>query len=713
MSAVAIGAIGTAVGSKYTTGDVLKGTESTRAINLLSASAPKASGDSDQIVIATKSGTVNSPAVKASVNAMLAQVAQIPHVGTVSSPYSANGARQISPSGTVEYASVIFDRQGDAVPIADVNRVASLARTVASPTVHVALGGQAFARTNSGGTGGLPIGFAAAAVVLVIAFGSLLAAALPLITAAFALIIGIMLVGMLSRAISMPDFASQLSLLIGLGVGVDYALFIVTRYRQGLMRGMRSEDALVQSIDTSGRAVLFAGATVCIALLGLLALGIPLLSGGGIAASVVVAFTVLASLTLLPALLGFFGPRTLTRRARRALKAGSLTVSDESPAWARWTGTLQRRPAAYATLGTIVMLVIAIPFLSMRVGSADAGSDPAGSTTRQAYDLLAKGFGPGFNGPLLLVAKTNTPAQTQQFAHMVTAVRRTPDVVVVSRPQMLRGGLETVQVFERGSPQAVSTSNLLSTLRTKVIPQASQHQIDVLVGGQTAVAADFSGVISSKLPLFIGVVVLLSFLLLTAVFRSLVIPAMAAVMNLVSVGAAFGVVTAVFQNGWGASLIGVDSTGPISAFVPVFVFAILFGLSMDYQVFLVSRMYEEWHRRRDNTAGVTHGLAATGRTITTAAAIMVVVFSAFILAGDRPIKLFGVGLASAVLLDALVIRSVVVPGLMLAVGKTNWQLPRALERRLPRLNVEGAVDAEAQTSDGTGRGPEPQPTPAT
>jgi RND superfamily putative drug exporter len=376
-----------------------------------------------------------------------------------------------------------------------------------------------------------------------------------------------------------------------------------------------------------------------------------------------------------------------------------LTITDESPIWSRWAAVLQRRPALLAGLATALMILIAVPFFSMRVGSIDSGSDPAGTTTRKAYDLLAAGFGPGFNGPLQLVADVDEPGQREQFDAVVSAVAETDGVAGVTRASEVGGGVATADVFPEGSPQDASTTDLLTTLRDTVIPAAANDDVQVLVGGQTAVSADFADVLSSKLPLFVGVVVLLSFLLLTAVFRSIAIPLMASAMNLLSVGAAFGVVTAVFQWGWMAELIGVDAIGPIDAFLPVMVFAILFGLSMDYEVFLVSRIYEEWHRRKDNTAAVVHGLAATGRTITAAAAVMVIIFAAFILGGDPTIKLFGVGLSAAVLMDALIVRSILIPGLMLALGETNWKLPRLLDRLLPHLNVEGSSNEPQPEKD--------------
>jgi RND superfamily putative drug exporter len=377
---------------------------------------------------------------------------------------------------------------------------------------------------------------------------------------------------------------------------------------------------------------------------------------------------------------------------------------------------MQRRPALFAAVAAAVMVIIAIPFFSMRLGASDAGSDPKGTTTRKAYDLLSKGFGPGFNGPLQLIAQVDGPAQKAAFLRVQQAVAHTPGIVGAAAPRFIPGtagrpGVAIANLYPKGSPQDASTADLLHAVRGKVVPAAEAGTgVRVLVGGTTAIFDDFSHVLSNKLPLFIGVVVLLSFLLLMAVFRSIAIPLTAAAMNMLSAGAAFGVVTAVFQKGWGASLFGIDTTGPIEAFLPVLMFPILFGLSMDYEVFLVSRIYEEWHRRRDNTEAVSHGLAATGQTITAAAAIMVLVFGAFILGGQRVIELFGIGLASAVLLDAVIVRSVLVPAVMITLGERNWQLPAFIDRRLPRLQVEGE---RARPPGPPEREPVAEPEPAT
>ena len=692
---IGLTAIHTGAGSNFRDSFSLPGTQSFEALSLLQHNAPQQSGDHEQIVIAVKRGRVTNPAVRSQVRSMLAAVGRLPHVTVIGSPYAPGATRQISPSGRVAFANVTFDVLASKVNGAAANRFVNTARAGGGHGVEVEVEGQIASAGAQSSSTSVAIGFLAAAVVLFLVFGSLLAMLLPLLTAGLALGTGIAVIGLLSNVITMASFSSQLALLIGLGVGIDYALFIVTRYRQGMLRGLSGEEAATDAVDTSGRAVLFAGMIVCIALLGMFALGVSFLYGVAIAAALAVAFTVLAALTLLPALLGFFGMRVLRRRERRSLRAESFTVSDESPAWARWARRLRARPVPFAVVATAVMIVLAIPFFSMRLGASDAGTDPTGSTTRKAYDLLASGFGAGYNGPLQLVARVDSPEQRAAFVRVEDAIARTPGAVGATRPVFIAGrdgrsGVATADVYPQGSPQAVSTSNLLSAVRGSVVPAAEHGTgLHVLVGGETAIFDDFATVLSSKMPLFVGVVVLLSFLLLAAVFRSLVIPSIAALMNLLSAGASFGVITAVFQYGWGASLIGIDKTGPIEAFLPVLMFAILFGLSMDYEVFLVSRIYEEWHRRGDNREAVTHGLAATGRTITAAAAIMVLVFGSFVLGGSRVIDLFGVGLAGSVLLDALIVRAVLVPAIMLTLGKANWWLPPALDRRLPRLGIEG------------------------
>ena len=689
------------VGSNYTDNFSLPNTQSFEADRLLEHSAARSSGDTEQVVIAVNNGRVTDPAVRARVDALLARLAQVDHVSRIDSPYDgAKGADQIAPSGRIAFANVDFDVDSGKVSERESKSFVSLVTRASGGGVEFQVGGGIAENAEpQSSTAGLQIGFAAAAVVLYLVFGSLLATLLPLLTAGASLGIGIALVGLLSNSIEMASFSSELSLLIGLGVGIDYALFIVTRYRQGLLRGLEREEAVAQALDTSGRAVLFAGMIVVIAMLGMLLLGVSFLYGVAIAAAVTVAFTVLAALTLLPALLSLFGNGVLRRRERRAIREHRLASSDESPAWSRWASILERHPAAFAIVATSVLILIAIPFFSMRLGSTDAGADPTSTTTHKAYDLLAQGFGPGYNGPLELVAKIESAAQRAEFERVAHAVASTPGVVGVTRAEYFPGGdgqpgVATAQAYPRGSPQAASTSSLLTELREDVIPQVTHgSSMTVLVGGETATFEDFSAVLTTKLPLFVGIVALMSFVLLMMVFRSVVVPLTAAVMNLLATAAALGVVTAVFQFGWGGSLIGLSTTGPIEAFLPVILFPILFGLSMDYEVFLVTRIYEEWHRRGDTHEAVKHGLAATGQTITAAAAIMILVFGAFLLGGQWVISLFGVGLASAVFLDALIIRSIIVPAVMLMLGESNWHLPDVLERVIPHLRVEGKADA--------------------
>ena len=624
---------------------------------------------------------------------MLDQVASAPSVSSVASPYTTEGAGQISHSGQTAYATVTFDDQAQNLPKEHVQHVIDLAHGAQAPGLQVELGGNAIEQvsqappSNSEG-----IGLIAAGIILFIAFGSLFAMALPLLVAIVALASGILTVGLLTHVIGIPVIGPTLAALIGLGVGIDYALFVVTRHRNGIKAGMTPEEACIRSLNTSGRAVLFAGTTVCIALLGLLVLNLGFLNGLGISAAVTVLFTMATAITLLPALLGFFGMKVLSRKERRALTANGPTQEGVTGLWARWAGFVSRHPRPLAIGATLVMLVLAIPVLSLRLGLSDAGNDPASTTTRQAYDLLADGFGPGFNGPLQLVATGGTAADHAALTQLVDTLKTEPGVAaVVPSPTKPGQELSIVTVIPTSAPQDQATSDLISHLRDDLIPAATAGTgLKVYVGGATAIFGDFASVISSKLPLFIAVIVGLGFLLLLLAFRSLLVPATAAVMNLLAAGAAFGVVVMVFQFGWGSEPLGLGRAGPIEAFLPVIMLAILFGLSMDYQVFLVSRMHEEWVHTGKNRYAVTTGQATTGRVITAAAAIMICVFIAFVFGGQRVIAEFGIGLAAAVFLDAFVLRTILVPSAMHIFGPANWWLPGWLDRILPHLSVEPA-----------------------
>jgi putative drug exporter of the RND superfamily len=697
----ALAGISTVVKTSTDNSFMLPGTDSATAIQLLQQAVPAQAGDSDTIVWHVDHGSVRDPGVQARISAMLARVARAPEVAAVASPYAApagsrgggsgsGGQAAISRDGRTAFATVNFTQRAGNLDKADITRVIGIAQGARAPGLVVELGGEAIQQSEQQPlSGASAIGIAAAAVILFIAFGSLFAMALPIITAIAGVGSGLLLIAPLSHAVTMVDFAPILGALIGLGVGIDYALFIVTRYRRGLLSGLRPLEAVAEAASTSGRAVVFAGGTVCIALLGILTLGVGFLDGLALAAAVTVVCTVVAASTLLPALLGVFGVRVISRRQlSRIWSKGPEQPERTSGAWVRWARTVQRRPAALAVAASAVMLTLAIPVLHLRLGASDASNDPASSTSRQAYDLLADGFGPGFNGPLLVVAQTHSAADTQAVDRLTHALASVPGVASVGA-QPPKAGVEVIQVTPTTSPEAKQTSDLIRTLRGEVIPRYTHGTTaQVYVGGETASFDDFAALTSDKLPLFLAAIVGLSFLLLMLAFRSLVIPATAAVMNLLAGAAAFGVLTAFFEWGWGTSAFGLGKSGPIEAFLPVVTLAILFGLSMDYQVFLVSRMTEEWTRTGQAERSVRVGQTETARVITAAASIMIAVFIAFVFMSERAVAEFGVGLAAAVALDAFVLRTVLVPAAMHLFGRANWWLPRWLDRRMPRLAVE-------------------------
>jgi len=666
----------------------LPGTGSTTAQQLLAKAIPAQAGDSDTIVWQVSHGTVRDTTVTTRMSRALKQIATMPEIAAVVSPYGPHGAAQISRDGRTAYATVNFTKQANNLGKADITRVIDAAKAAGAPGLNVQIGGQAIEQTEQTPLGvSSTVGVLAAAVVLFIAFGSLLAMLLPIVTAIAGVGGGLMAIAPLTHTINVVDFAPILGALIGLGVGIDYALFIVTRHRRGLQSGLTPEQAAVKAIDTSGRAVLFAGSTVCIALLGILVLGVSFLNGLAVASALTVVFTVLAAVTLLPALLGVFGMRVLSRRQRRRLAAGA-PAPGAAGMWARWANTIERRPAILAVAAAAVMLVLAIPVLSLRLGSSDQGNDPSSTTTRQAYDLLADGFGPGFNGPLLLVAQTSSPVDAAALRTLEAGLPKVADVTSV-RQIAATTGTEVIQVTPGTSPEAKATSDLISTLRNDSIPAAERGTtLRVYIGGVTATFADFATVVDAKLPWFILTIVGLSFLLLVVAFRSLLIPGTAAVMNLLAAAASFGVLTAFFQWGWGTDAFGLGTAGPVEAFLPVVTLAILFGLSMDYQVFLVSRMNEEWVHGRRNSGAVRTGQVETARVITAAATIMICVFLTFSFLGARDVAEFGIGLAAAVALDAFILRTVLVPAAMHLFGNANWWLPRWLDRRLPHLAIE-------------------------
>jgi RND superfamily putative drug exporter len=687
VAVIGIFGISSAVGQKTASSFTLPGTGSQQTVDLLHSRFPAQAGDADQIVFQAKTGKLTDAGDRAAIGAVVARVARLPHVTGVISPYAA-GQHTISRDGTIGFATVSFDESANALPRAAVEKVINVAESARSATLDVQLGGQAIEQAQQASLGfATAVGIAAAILILLISFGSFSAMVLPITTALLGLGAGIGVIKLASHVIDMPSFATELALMIGLGVGVDYALFIVTRFRENYRaNGGDVAQAIEAAINTSGRAVLFAGATVVIALLGMFALGVSLLSGAAVAAAIGVVLVLSASLTLLPALLGLIGHR-IGRVGGRQASRGTGAASPGF--WLRWVERVQRRPAVTAIAATAVMLALAAPALGLRLASSDAGNDPAGQTTRQAYDLLAKGFGPGFNGPLELAValpRANDSATLEQVTH---ALSTTPGIASVAPPRLNAAGTTAAVVaYPTTSPQSAQTSTLVSRLRDVVIPPIEHSGgARVYVGGATAAQVDFSHVLASKLPLFIGVVIALAALLLVVVFRSLVIPVQAALMNLLSIGASLGIIQAVFERGWLGGLFGVQR-GPIDAFIPVLAFAIVFGLSMDYEVFLISRVHEEWQAHGDARAAIREGLSRTGRVVTAAAAVMVAVFGAFALSGDRVLAMFGLAMASAVFLDALVVRMVLLPAVLHLLGRATWALPRWLERRLPRVAIE-------------------------
>ncbi len=691
-----VGAISASAGTHYRSVFSLPGTDSQRAIDLLGREFPAASGENASIVLHARSGTLRDPQVQAAATAMLDKVRGLPHVAEVTSPYGPGATGQFSGDGRTAFASVALDKLANEIPKGDIVALVDTARAADAGPLQVELSGNAIsvAEQNLGNTSEL-VGIAAAAVILFIAFGSLLAMTLPLITAIVALGVGLSAIGLLSHAMNIAEFGPTLATLIGLGVGIDYALFIVNRYRTALRAGRSPQEAAVTAVNTSGRAVVFAGITVCIALLGMYALRVSFLYGVAVSSALVVALTMATAITLLPALFGFFGLRLLSRSERAKLAASGPEPEIPSGFWWNWARRIDRRPALFAAVAAGLIVVIALPVFSLRLGASDQGNGSQDKTSRRGYDLLAQGFGAGFNGPFVLTAEIGSPADLNTFETVVDELRHTPGVESVSSPrESPNHRAAIVTLYPATGPQDAQTSKLLDRLRDEVIPAATKGgPLVVYVGGITAIFDDFSGVLASKIPLFIAVVVGLAFLLLVVVFRSLVIPLMASVMNLLAVAASFGILVAIFQWGWLSDIIGVQR-GPVESFLPVMLFSILFGLSMDYEVFLVSRMHEEWLARRDNRIAVSLGQAETGRVITAAGAIMTLVFVSFVLGDERVIKMFGLGLALAVLIDAFVIRTVLVPALMHLCGTGNWWLPSWLDRVLPRVSVEPAEEIE-------------------
>jgi RND superfamily putative drug exporter len=730
------GGILQSVGSAYKADFNLPDVESRQGFQILQKHfGGQGTGESGTVVFRSDAG-VNDPSVRGAMEPFLGQVAGVKGVARVVSPYSEEGSNQVSDTdghrGDIGYATIELDPD---VTFANAQQITKDIKAVLphQAGLQVELGGAIFGDFEPPSSELLGVAFAM--VILVLAFGSVLAMGLPISVALAGISIGTISVGLLSNVFTVPDFASQLGLMIGLGVGIDYALFIVTRFREQLHAGDDIGPAVRKTIDTAGRAVAFAGTTVVISLLGMLLMQIGFVSGLAVGAALVVFMTMLAALTLLPALLGFAGGRVELTRWRGLIGAALVAIAllglglkvqplvvglplaaivliaslavrplrqpvprpapkprNQTLAY-RWSRLIQHHPWPAVLVSVSLLVVLALPVFGLRLGFSDEGNYAKDTTTRKAYDLLAVGFGPGFNSSMMVVSEVPPGTDAAALQRVSDALAGAPGVAFASPAVLNDPDAPTAalwRVIPTTAPQDEATTKLVSTLRDDVLPPATAGTgLDVSVTGTVAILVDFSRYMTDRMPLFFGAVLGLSFLLLMTVFRSVLVPLKAVVMNLLSLGAAFGVVVAIFQWGWGAALLNLDRA-PIEPFVPMMLFAIVFGLSMDYEVFLLSRIREAWKHSGDSRESVADGLAATARVITAAALIMVFVFGSFLLENDRVIKLFGIGLAGAVLLDATIVRLLLVPATMELLGDSNWWLPRWLDTLLPDVAVEGS-----------------------
>ncbi|MGA9278454.1 MMPL family transporter [Ilumatobacter sp.] len=735
----AVATVGTSSDSSFESPD----SESARGFEVLTEHFASAGSFISGSIVYEATGGVDDPDVQAAMTDLFDEIDAIDGV-TVTSPYTELGAQSglVSQDGTIARATIDFAENVSETESAEIGvEVNELVADIDVDGLTIEVGGAALAEFEP--PEAELIGLAFAVVILILSFGSVLAMGLPIGVALFGVGIGVGTIQLLTNVLSIPDFATTLGAMIGLGVGIDYALFIVTRYREGTRAGLDPERATVTAIDTAGRAVVFAGSAVVISLLGMYVIGLAFINGLATGAAVTVAITMVASITLLPALIGFAQERVEITRYRGLIMAGGAAIGllgvgigfpilgliglvvlvgtlilslfvpklrealpprahrDLRDTWSyRWSRFVQRRPWPVAISVTLFLLLLASPVLGLRLGFGDESTYAENTTTRQAYELSAEGFGAGSNGPLLLVSEIDDPAQFESAAALVETLNGTEGVVraLGPIPSDDQAAIQIIVIPTTG-PQEEATSDLVQNLREDVIPAATDGTgLDVSVTGSVASSVDFSSYLGERIPFFFAAVLTLSFLLLMMVFRSILVPLKAVIMNLLSIGGAYGLVVVVFQWGWGIDIFGTGS-GPIEPFLPMMLFAIVFGLSMDYEVFLLSRVKEEYDRTGDAVTSVADGLAATARVITAAAAIMVVVFGSFVLEDNRIIKMFGLGLASAVFLDATLVRMLLVPATMELLGEKNWWLPKWLDRILPSLNVEGPGDDHASDVD--------------
>lgn len=671
---------GLAVSQGTTSVLAIPGAESQEAVDLLESAFPERSGDYGDVVVAASDGLAD-PAVRPRIDGLVGELRELSGVVAVLSPFEPE-AGLMSVDESVGIARVQFADPADEVEQSVIDGVERAMDSARGDDIQLEFGGPvAAAQEREGPSESTILALIAALIVLYVLFRSLVPAVLPVGTAVFGLVAGFGAVMAMTSAVELSRFAPTIAAMLGIGVGIDYALFIVARHRENLAMGMDVVEAVGAALATAGNAVLFAGAVVVTALLGLLFMGIPFVGWIGVAAALMVTLAVLMALTLLPALLGITGRFALGFRRRAEPRHGGAR------GWERLGYTIMRRPYVYFVATSVLLLVLAVPLLDIRLGSADAGSNPESSTTRRAYDLVAEAFGPGVNGPLQVVVHGAAPATVEAIG---SAIAADPGVISVGEPLTnQQGDISMLSVVPGTGPQDVETEALVHRLREETVQAAvGAGQSEVYVTGNTARHIDIADRISSRLPLFFVIVIGVSLVLLTAVFRSPVIAAKAAVMNLLSIGAAYGVVVAVFQWGWGIGLTGASGTGPVESFLPMMLFAVLFGLSMDYEVFLVSRIREEYLATGDNASAVARGLAATASVITAAASVMIVVFLSFVLNDQRVVKEFGLGLAVAIFVDASIVRLLLVPATMELMGDWNWWMPRWLDRILPHLSPE-------------------------
>ena len=683
-------ALQTSFGGQFVSEFSNPGSESQRALDLLEDRFPSRAGEDADLVFESAKG-MTDPGVQERVVALLDEVAAIPGVSGVESPYEYPG--YISQDGTIARAVVHWDTMGFEVDhesfetfitgIDDLN--------AESDDLLVEAGGGVVFSNEEQHFGSEAFGMIFAMFILLIAFGSVIAMGLPLGAAIFGLAAGFSILALGANVWKLPDFSPQFAAMIGIGVGIDYSLLVVTRFREGLHHGRSVEDSVALAVTTAGRSVIFAGIVVAISFLGLFVVGLPFVAALGAAGATVVLTSVLIAITLMPAALSIVGHKIDSWKVPFLHQTEGV---DPQSGWYRLSKQIQKRPLPYMVGATALLLFLAAPILDMKLGFTDAGNLPESTRVRRGYDLLVKGFGPGFNGPLIIVAdfakEPDQETRQRQAEEAAAAIAGADNVVQVGAPVFNPAGDAALIIAIPGtSPQDSATGDLVHDLRENVFPAVdADTNFELLATGGVAGTIDAQDKIESRMPLLFTGVIGLSFLLLMVVFRSVVVAAKAAVLNLLSIGAAYGVVVAVFQWGWGADILGIEP-GPVETFLPMMMFAVLFGLSMDYEVFLISRIREEYLALGDNATAVSHGLAATARVITAAAAIMVAVFGAFILGPDRVIKQFGVGLATAIFVDATIVRLFLVPSTMELLGKANWWMPKWLDRLLPHVNVEG------------------------